>query len=342
MKNLRLLLIPFSFLYGLVVFVRNKCYDLGIFSTYSIPKKSICVGNLSVGGTGKTPHVDLILSHFIEEDFNIAVLSRGYGRKTKGLLEVNSNSTAAQVGDEPLFYKLRHGEKITAIVAEERKLGVEFILNLDPKHQVTVLDDAFQHRAVKAGLNIIITEHDHLFTDDYLIPAGNLREWRSGIKRADLIIVSKCPKLSEADKGVLRKKLKFNPDAIYFSEITYDPLCGFNSEIIPKAENILLVTGIGNPQPLLNHLAAGHSVEHLKFNDHHAFTESDIVRIHEKFDTFASRDKIIVTTEKDFMRIKDFDSVLSTKDRWFYQPITTIIDEQEKFNRLLDDYVREI
>jgi len=341
MKNLRLLLLPFSLIYGFIVFVRNKCFDLGIFSSYKIPKKSICVGNLSAGGTGKTPHVDLILNHFNNKGIQVAALSRGYGRKTKGLREVMAESKAIEVGDEPLFYKLRHGANTKVVVAEKREEGIEYLLK-DPNHHLTVLDDAFQHRSVQAGLNIIITEHDNLFSNDYLLPAGDLREWRSGVKRADIVIVSKCPDLSDNQKEKITDQLNFDSERVFFSKIAYDSLIGFNNEIPKEAKNILLVTGIGNPSPLLNHLSATHSVEHLKFKDHHLFTNVDITEIHEKFGTFASRDKIIVTTEKDFMRIKDFDAVSTTQSTWFYQPITTIIDEQEKFNLLLEEYVNEI
>ena len=182
--NLRLLLLPFSWIYGSIVSLRNLLFDLNILKSYTIPKKSICVGNLSVGGTGKTPHVDLITLQLIDNQLNTSILSRGYGRNTTGLIEVNTTSKASEVGDEPLFYKTKYEDEIRVVVAEKRKLGVDYILNKYPKNDVIVLDDAFQHRAVKAGFNILITDYSHLFCDDFVLPAGNLREWKKGKKKS--------------------------------------------------------------------------------------------------------------------------------------------------------------
>lgn len=193
MKAIRWLLIPFSLIYGFIVFIRNKCYDWGIFKTVHIPIKSICVGNLSVGGTGKTPHVDYLIQHFLQSDTRIAVLSRGYGRQTNGVLIATESSTSADLGDEPLQYKQRYGDQIDVVVAEKRVLGVQAIQEKLPKTELILLDDAFQHRAVQAGFSILITPFDDLFTNDFMLPTGNLREWKSGKKRANLIVVSKCP-----------------------------------------------------------------------------------------------------------------------------------------------------
>ncbi len=343
MKIIRLLLLPFSLIYGSIGAVRNFFYDNGIFATYTIPTKSICVGNLSVGGTGKTPHVDLIAQHFISKQVSTAILSRGYGRKTQGVLEVNTDSTAENVGDEPLSYKLRHRDSITAVVAEKRKFGVEFILQKHPKTQLIILDDAFQHRAVKAGLNILITDYSDLFSTDFVLPAGNLREFRCGKNRADYIIVSKCPaNVSESEKRKIVNQLKVRRDKVFFSKIVYGDLFPFFKGQSRAIKKVLLVTGIGNPKPLLEQLNKTYSVEHIKFSDHHHFTSADIDQIHQKFDTFAREDGIIVTTEKDFMRLKDMTEIRSEKYHWYYQSITTKIDEQEKFNLLLENYVDKI
>ena len=343
MKIIRLLLLPFSLIYGSIGAVRNFFYDNGIFATYTIPTKSICVGNLSVGGTGKTPHVDLIAQHFISKQVSTAILSRGYGRKTQGVLEVNTDSTAENVGDEPLSYKLRHRDSITAVVAEKRKFGVEFILQKHPKTQLIILDDAFQHRAVKAGLNILITDYSDLFSTDFVLPAGNLREFRCGKNRADYIIVSKCPaNVSESEKRKIVNQLKVRRDKVFFSKIIYGDLIPFFKGQSGAIKKVLLVTGIGNPKPLLEQLNKTYSVAHIKFSDHHHFTSADIDQIHQKFDTFALEDGIIVTTEKDFMRLKDMTEIRSEKYHWYYQSITTKIDEQEKFNLLLENYVDKI
>ncbi len=339
--NFRLLLLPFSWIYGGIVALRNLCYDFGVLSSYDIPKKSICVGNLSVGGTGKTPHVDLVTSYLIDKQLLPSILSRGYGRNTSGLLEVKESSTAAEIGDEPLFYKTKFKEKIRVVVAEKRKLGVDYILDNYPKNDVIVLDDAFQHRAVKAGFNILITDYSHSFCDDYMLPAGNLREWTYGKKRADAIIVSKSPsKISEEEMQNIRTKLKFNSNAIFFSHIEYRELKPFSKGVDFKIENILLVTGIGNPTPLFTELGSRYRVELLRFKDHHVFTPKNIAEIHEKFDTFANGNKIIVTTEKDFMRLKNFIETNSASYPWFYQPINTIIKQQHKFNLCLNEYLK--
>lgn len=341
MRILRLLLIPFGWIYGLITALRNQLYTAGILKSYRIPGKSICVGNLSVGGTGKTPHVDLLLEYFLSQQKKVATLSRGYGRQTKGLIEVRPDSKATEVGDEPLLYKLKYGTSVHVVCAEKRKEGVMFIQQNYPETNLILLDDAFQHRAVKAGLNILLTEYSNLFVDDFMLPAGNLREWKIGKKRADLIVVSKCHSLSVEEKKSIIQRLGFTSDKVFFSHIDYGNLRGFNTEHLPHIENVLLVSGIGNPSPLLSYLKNKFNVEHLKYNDHHSFTVKDIADIHEIFDSFATSDKIIVTTEKDYMRIKDIIDVEDAKN-WFYLPITTTIDEREKFNRLLDGYIDKI
>tara|TARA_R110002072_G_scaffold302976_1_gene490568 strand:- start:18600 stop:19637 length:1038 start_codon:yes stop_codon:yes gene_type:complete len=338
--NFRLLLLPFSWIYGSVTFIRNIFYNLGVFNSYTIPKKSICVGNLSVGGTGKTPHVKLITDHLIKSNIRASILSRGYGRSIKGLKEVYLNSTAAEVGDEPLFYKSAFRENAHVVVSEKRTIGVKYILQQYPENDVIILDDAFQHRAVKAGLNILITDFNDLFCDDFLLPAGNLRESKQGIKRAQLIIVSKCPhNLTELKSLEIKTKLNFDPNKIFFSEITYSEMKPFSKGIDIDIRNILLVTGIGNSSPLLSYLDSKYNVEHLKFKDHHVFTEKNIVEIHEKFDTFANSNKIIVTTEKDYMRLKNIDLTHTIERPWFYQPIETEIKDKYKFNLCINEYI---
>ena len=340
MKTLRLLLLPFGWIYGTIIGIRNLCYNWGIFKSYSIPKKSIIVGNLSAGGTGKTPLVDLILSHFVEQGIKASSLSRGYGRNTKGVLLADNKSTSQDIGDEPLIYKEHFRGKINVVVAEKRKEGAQFILNKFPDNEVIVLDDAFQHRAVTAGLNILVTPFDDLYIDDFVLPAGNLREWKIGANRADLIIVSKCPSnISEGQMNEICNRLNFNKGNVFFSYIEYTPLIGFNSNQKAEYSDILLVTGIGNPSPLIKHLSKQANVTHLAFKDHHEFKDEDIVRVHEKFDNFASRDKVIVTTEKDYMRLMKFDAVFNENYSWFYQPIKTNVINEQKFKSLIDEYV---
>ena len=337
MKHLRWLLLPFSLVYGLIVRLRNVFYNLGIYKTYKIPVKSIAVGNLSVGGTGKTPLVSYLVDHFLKNGVPVTTLSRGYG-----VLFANERSTASEIGDEPLQYKTQFGGNIDVVVAEKRVDGVEAILTKNNTAKLILLDDAFQHRAITAGMNILVTEFSSPFCNDFMLPTGRLREPRSGASRADIIIVSKCPEnLSEETKDTLKKKLAKNGQKVFFSRIKYSDLRSINSIDVKLPKNVLLVTGIGNPTPLLEHLKKSYNVSHLRFQDHHDFTTKDIHSIHQKFNTFASRETIVVTTEKDYMRLRAFDEITDGQIPWFYQPINVVIENDEHFKNLLDTYVRE-
>ncbi|OFZ67745.1 MAG: tetraacyldisaccharide 4'-kinase, partial [Bacteroidetes bacterium RIFCSPHIGHO2_02_FULL_44_7] len=245
---------------------------------------------MSVGGTGKTPLVDYIVQHFLLQNKKLATLSRGYGRSTAGPQIVSMESTATEVGDETRMYKQKYGDQLLVAVAEKRKAGVELILKTQNNTNLIVLDDAFQHRAVKAGFSILVTEYNRPFFRDFMLPAGNLREAKIGRHRADLILVSKCPELSSEDKKRFQKALHMNGTPIFFSRIVYDKLKSFaHHSISDSIKNVLLVTGIGNPAPLHAYFKKNYRVEHLEFRDHHAFSAKDIRAIHEKFDTFASR-----------------------------------------------------
>ena len=342
MRKLRLLLLPFAWIYGSITFLRNKFFDWGIFKSYTIPQKSINVGNLSVGGTGKTPHVDYLIEHFLEKKCDVVTLSRGYGRKTSGLVHANTSSTSEQIGDEPCLFKQKHKEKIDVVVSEKRKIGIDYISKKLPKTDLIILDDAFQHRAVKAGLNILITPFNDLFSSDFMLPAGNLREWKLGRKRADIIIVSKSPANLSLKESVRIKNVLRTSVPIHFSSIIYGRLIPISNHSTKSPKNILLVTGIGNPSPLEKHLKTKANVELMQFNDHHEFTLSDLSVIREKFDTFTDSDKIIVTTEKDFMRLGKFQEVLEGNLPWFYQPITIKIHDQQNFKNLIDGYFSKI
>jgi tetraacyldisaccharide 4'-kinase len=342
MHALRKLLWPFSLVYGFITLMRNKCYDWGIFKSYVIPEKSICIGNLSVGGTGKTPHV-AYLAEFLKDQFETSILSRGYGRKTKGFLLVNPNNSAEQVGDEPLFYASIFNKNVHVAVCEKRAEGVQELQQLFPSNQLIILDDAYQHRAVKAGLNILLTEFNVPFSSDLVLPAGNLREFRSGKKRAQIVIVTKCPKeIGDTDKMRLANSLKVKTETLFFSEIVYAPIKAFGQER-SSIKKVLLVTGIANPSPLFAEIAQKYDVEHVKFGDHHAFTKQDIEEIHQKFDTFACKETIILTTEKDFMRLKAVSASWKLDNYpWYYQPITVKIDNENTFKTLINQYVNTI
>lgn len=342
MQKIRTLLWPFSLIYGSITYVRNKLFDLGIFSTYILPNKSICVGNLSTGGTGKTPHV-AYLTAFLSGKMETAILSRGYGRKTTGFLLISQVKTAAEAGDEPLFYKHSFGDSVHVAVCENRKIGAQKIQQLFPTNELIILDDAFQHRRVKAGLNILLTDFHLPFSKDLVLPAGNLREFQSGKNRADIVIVTKCPpNLTEMQKSNLAKSLKVNPETLFFSSISYAPFQSFG-KIVSNPTHILLVTGIANPTALVDKLSEKYAVEHLKFKDHHSFSMEEIEQIHQKFDTFAYGNAIILTTEKDFMRLKDFCTAENFNAYpWYYQPITVEIENEKQFKQTINQYVNTI
>ena len=344
MKAIRWLLLPFSWLYGVITFLRNKAYDWGILNSHAIPGKSITVGNLSVGGTGKTPHVDYLIQHFLAKGTKLSVLSRGYGRKTKGLIVASDKSTASDIGDEPLQYLQRYRDKIKIVLAEKRKDGVDHIINQFPENELIILDDAFQHRAVAASFSILITPFDDLFCDDFMLPTGNLREWSIGKKRADVIIVSKSPsKISKEKETQITRKLRFPKDQIFFSSLEYNDLVAFNNNPLPKSiDQVLIVSGIGNPAPLVHFWEDKCATELMAFPDHHNYSAADIKAIHEKFGTFASKNKVIITTEKDHMRLQQFDAVFKEEFKWHYQPISITIKNQTKFNALLDEHTRKV
>jgi len=342
MRIIRILLWPISLIYGIITYLRNKCYDFGFFQVYEIPKKSICVGNLSTGGTGKTPHV-AYLAELLNDKIQTSILSRGYGRKTKGFILVNGQHTSNEVGDEPLFYHSLFNSKLHVAVCEKRKIGIQQIQSLFPQNELIILDDAFQHRAVKAGFNILLTDFNSPFSKDMMLPTGNLREWKSGRKRADCFVVTKCTHtLSQYEKNKWATDLKVDSQKLFFSSINYGAIVPFG-KVIESPKSALLITGIANPLPLVEYIKDSFQIEHLQFADHHAFNAQDIQEIHQKFDTFAVKNKIILTTEKDYMRLKDLipENEL-TKYPWYYLPIAVKMDEEEKFNDLINQYVRKV
>ncbi|WP_317130247.1 tetraacyldisaccharide 4'-kinase [Aggregatimonas sangjinii] len=298
---LRKILFPFSLLYALVVRVRNYLYDTDIWESMVFQTKVICIGNLSVGGTGKTPMVEYLLSQ-LQPHFKIAVLSRGYKRKSQGFLLANSDSTVAELGDEP-FQIHRKFPKVKVAVDADRRNGIA-ILEKDVQPDLIVLDDAFQHRKVKAGLNILLTAYGKLYSEDWYLPTGNLRDSRSAARRADLIVVTKCPsELSEMEIVGIRERLKPRSNQkLLFATLHYaDEFPG--DDQAKKLDffmnkNVTLVTGIADPTPLTDYLKAKTlQFEHLKYTDHHSFTAAELKLLNEK--------EIVLTTEKDYVRLKN-------------------------------------
>lgn len=333
MQTWRLLFLPFSLIYLLIVSIRNKCYDWGFFKSYEIKNPSICVGNITVGGTGKSPLVVYLIEQF-KDTQQVVVLSRGYGRKTKGLQIANENSTAEDIGDEPLMYWKRFNHEIPVIVAEERKVGVQYIENNFP-NALIILDDAFQHRKVKAGYSIVCMTYDRPLFKDFVFPAGNLRESRSGLKRSNLTLITKCPEIIEASN--FSTKLGIHNNELFYSRITYKPIPELNSNEISK---ILLVTGIAKPEYLNRYLAEKYSVDGLFFPDHHDFSRKDIETIQQKVAIFGKNSLAIVTTEKDWMRLKPFEKELKEIGIPIYiQYMSIAIENESKFIEQIKSYV---
>jgi tetraacyldisaccharide 4'-kinase len=343
MLILRYFLFPFAFIYGCITYLRNKLFDWGLKKEHKIPFPSICIGNLSVGGTGKTPHV-LLLNEWLADDFHVNIVSRGYGRKTNGLIEANQNSTSDTIGDEPMLFHLAVPQP-TVIVAEKRTEAIHWIKAKAAKDTFVLLDDAFQHRHVKAGMNILLTDFQSPFFTDFMLPMGNLREFRSGSKRADIVIVTKCPgELSKEEKAFFYSGIKRNKDEIFFSKIRYGDMLKWCELDLPlNLENIVLVSGIANPKPLEEHLSKRFNVKSVIFRDHHRFTKKDIQDIHEIFGNFASEKTIILTTAKDAMRLHSFkgDGDLK-KFPWFVQEMTVEMDREKELKEKIKAYVRAV
>ena len=347
MNLLRLLLLPFSFAYGIIVFFRNWLYDSGIFPSAEFNKSVIVIGNLSAGGTGKSPMTEYLI-RLLKEKFLLATLSRGYKRHTSGFLMAEKNSTSFQVGDEPLQFKKKFPDTIIS-VDENRKHGIGKLLSLFPELKVILLDDAFQHRRVKPGLSILLSDYGQMFYDDFLLPAGTLREWRSRKKRADIIIVTKCPtNISPVEKRIVLKKINPEPHQhVFFSHVAYGkPVAMFKDAAIPlmeKGTSVVLLTGISNPRPLEDHLRSkGMNVLMHSYPDHHEYTLVEVNKLTEAFTTLSEKNKVIITTEKDAMRlgIQGFVEILN-KLPIYYIPIETTFDarEKEEFEKLITDYV---
>jgi tetraacyldisaccharide 4'-kinase len=338
---LRRFLFPFSLIWWIITCVRNFLFDKSLLRSYTISGKSITVGNLSVGGTGKTPMV-IYLTKLLGEKYELQILSRGYGRKTNGYLLVNENHTAIDVGDEPLLYFNKFKKNITIAVSENRADGIQQLRKIQPKSLV-ILDDAFQHRKIKAGFSVLLTTYNSLFSSDFLLPVGNLREARSGAKRSDIIVVTKCPKnITKIEKNKIKSALSKYNKSIFFSSISYAYPISFGSTT-SCSKNILLVTGIAKPEPLIDFLSETSRVEHISFPDHHNFSVNEIQKIHEKIDTFVSENWSIITTEKDYMRLLPFKEKWGlSKYPWFYIPIELNIENENAFNQLIIDYVRTI
>ncbi|MCL9805051.1 tetraacyldisaccharide 4'-kinase [Flavobacterium amniphilum] len=336
MNLLRKLLFPFAVLYGFITGIRNFLYNVGILKSHSYDIPVIAVGNLSVGGTGKTPQIEYLI-RLLSESHKIATLSRGYKRKSEGFVLADKNATAEILGDEPYQFFQKFPE-IQVAVDANRKNGIERLFLQDKKPEIILLDDAFQHRKVKAGFYIMLTSYDDLFYNDFMLPTGNLRENRFGANRADVIIVTKCPTdISKNEQEKIKKKIDHylnNNQPVFFSYIEYDDFVYSEKKQI-KLDNFqvvdkIVVAGIAKPEPFFAYLQAAKKST-MVFPDHHNFTEKDIQTILE-----TANGRKIVTTEKDFVRLKGKLPI----DQLYYLPIkSSFVTSSNEFDKKILEYV---
>ncbi|SFG94980.1 tetraacyldisaccharide 4'-kinase [Pedobacter insulae] len=339
---LRYLLFPISIFYGIITLLRNKLYDWGIFKSTKFDLPIICIGNLAIGGAGKTPTTEYLVKLLTE--YKIAILSRGYGRKTKGFIVANENATSQTIGDEPMQYYHKF-KQVTVAVCEDRVHGIN---RLKDDHDLILLDDAYQHRAVKAGFNILLFEFDKLLKWQFLLPMGNLREAFSNYNRANAVLVTKSPvPVNIVDQINIRKKIDLTIEQkISFSSIKYGQLISLFAKEIGAEINgkvVFLLTGIANPKPLLMYLnALSGSIIKFEYPDHHKFTKANIEDLVSAFNEHPSKEKIIITTEKDSKRLLDDnlkDLLLDLPI--FYLPIEIELATKDKFtfDKNILDYV---
>jgi len=353
--NKNILLYPLSLIYGAVTDFRNFLYNTGILHHHEFRLPIICVGNISVGGTGKTPHTEYLVD-LLGKNFRVATLSRGYMRKSKGFRIASSSSEVSEIGDEPLQIYKKYPD-ITVAVDRNRVNGVYSILKEHPETEVIILDDGFQHRSIKPGFTILLTDFGRLMINDHLLPYGRLRERASNMNRADIIIITKSPQnISPIQRRIIVKEINKAPyQNLYFTSLEYkDPLPVFAQQAdfklpIPgqmkDRTGIVLLTGIANPLPLKNYLSGCfNEIIHLSFPDHHKFTEKDIAKVSGAFLNLVSEEKFLFTTEKDAVRLREFTNIAEQiRSSAYYIPvgINFLNDDKVEFDNLIIDYVRK-
>ncbi|MBL7931273.1 MAG: tetraacyldisaccharide 4'-kinase [Bacteroidia bacterium] len=351
-KNLlKILLLPVAYLYGIITYLRNCLYDWRILRERRFDIHTIGVGNLAVGGAGKTPLVEYLIRLLQKENYSIATLSRGYKRKTHGFVLADEHSTAEDIGDEPLIYKSKY--KVQVAVDVFRVNGIKNLMALgENAPKVVLLDDVFQHRALKCGLSIVVTDYHNLFFNDTMLPSGTLREFKMGINRADIIIVTKTPeRTSPID---IRNVLKdVNPKAhqrVFFSYLKYGELYSIHNptDTLDTLNDlyrfrVISFAGIANAEPMVNYLKE-YSAEtrHLPFPDHHDYSLKDLEDIERYYNSFEGGNKLLVTTEKDLMRLKNAGVwEIARRMNIYVLPVeVTFKDKEAEFNELVMKYVR--
>ena len=346
LKPVRILLFPFSLVYLLIIMIRNRLYDKGILKSASFNLPLVCVGNIAAGGTGKSPMTEYLVRE-LRLHFNIATLSRGYKRKTSGYALAGENSTALEIGDEPMQFHLKFPD-VPIAVGEERIEAIPQLLHDRPGTQVIILDDAFQHRSVQAGLNIVLTDCSNLYSRDWYLPTGDLRDEKSSVKRAEIIIVTKCkPAMSLAEKEAVIAELDPLPaQAVFFTSIRYGQpyhiILKETAQVSPSVE-VLLVTGIANPAPLKTLLQEKSGAYYqMAYNDHHIFTIDDLKDIQKRFAAITAANKIILTTEKDAVRLVKFEQELRNMPLYVVPiELEFLFNEAPRFNGIITTFIRE-
>jgi tetraacyldisaccharide 4'-kinase len=318
---IRILLLPFAALYNFITGLRNRLFDLGMKPSIEFDLPVIGVGNLTAGGTGKSPMIEHLV-RILHSNYHVATLSRGYGRKTKGMRVANSLDTATTLGDEPFQFYKKFKEQIVVVVGEDRAYAIPNIIHQFPETQIILLDDAYQHRSVRPSFNILLTDYNRLFYNDYLLPAGRLRESRSGASRADAVVVTKCPEEITDDRMMkIEKSIRGYADCpVFFAKIRYGfPMAFGNREQL--GDKVILVTGIAQARPLKEHIQTNFKlIKHIAYADHHAYVLRDI---HELEKIIKEHPEVsILTTEKDMVKIasKEFEPVIAQLPL-FYLPI---------------------
>ncbi|HET8574095.1 MAG TPA: tetraacyldisaccharide 4'-kinase [Edaphocola sp.] len=345
---LKPLLYPLSLLYGLIAWIRNRVYDKGIYNAIQFSVPVVSVGNLSAGGTGKTPHIEYLI-RLLQYQFKVATMSRGYRRKTSGFILADHTATAETIGDEPMQFFQNFPEAYVTVCAD-RMSGIPELLHLRPDTEVILLDDAYQHRSVQPGLNILIMDFSKPFYKDYILPFGRLREGRSGYKRADIIIVSKCPPdgLAEGKQQDIIDRIKPLPEQqVFFTTIAYRGFYDFFSgrPVIPPPKGyFVLVSGIARPEPLLDHLRAQAEYVHLlRYPDHHYFTASDLDEIQDTIKGWKVEGKAIVISEKDAVRLALHKEIITKWEVNIYViPIQVrFLNKAGLFSQTVLDYIQK-
>lgn len=340
------LLMPFSILYGIIVWLRNRLYDSGFVSSVRFDIPLIAVGNLSVGGTGKTPHIEYLI-RLLRYEYKLATMSRGYKRRTRGFILANAEANAVKIGDEPMQYFLKYPE-LAVSVAEDRMTGIPSLLMQRPETEVVLLDDAYQHRSVHPGLNMLITDFFSPFYEDHILPLGRLRENRSAYQRADIIIVSKCPRqLSREQADEMIRKIAPKPyQQVFFSAIRYATPYYFQDQASAdfQGKQVVLIAGIAKPEPLVAHVQSRAKEVHLlSYPDHHLFSARNIEEIRAAVDNW-KRDCVLLTTEKDATRLHlHKDALAEMGVPVVIQPIEVyfLFGQQEQFDAQVREFVVE-